>query len=142
MNQNKSIIQQIKRSGIFIATLFAFPMLLMANSIEDLSEKEIMNLLCSGKWHLSYMEMDGQHIDFPDNEVQANWTVFNSDGTHQSEEMGESYGGTWEYNHSSKTLTTNDKDGKVDLVIVKIDGNELKVTLIDQGKEMMVGMKK
>jgi len=125
-----------------LSILLGLPVLVLASSPGDLSEKQVIDLLCSGKWHLSYMEIDGQHDDFPPNEAKANWTVFKQDGTHNSEEMGEAYSGTWTYNHETKTLTTDDKDGKVSLVIISIDEHEIQFSLVDQGKKLKVGMKK
>lgn len=127
---------------ILLLIFMGFPALIFANNTGDLSEKQVLDLLCSGRWHLSYMEIDGNHEDFPPNESKANWTVFNKDGTHNSEEMGEAYSGTWVYNHNSKTLTTDDRDGKVDLVIINISENEIQFTLVDQGVKLKVGMKK
>ena len=127
---------------IVLLLLFGFPAFIFASNSEGLSEQQVIDLLCSGKWHLTYMEMDGQHLDFPENEVKANWTNFKSDGTHDAEEMGEAYSGTWTYNHNTKTLTTKDKDGEVDLVVITINESEIKLSLVDEGKKMIVGMRK
>ncbi|MGB0524478.1 MAG: lipocalin family protein [Flammeovirgaceae bacterium] len=142
MNQDNPILLFWKAFIIMLLFFMGFPALVLANNSGELSEDEIVKLLCSGKWHLSYMEMDGQHLDFPAHEVKANWTQFNADGTHNSEEMGEAYSGTWVYDHATKTLTTNDKDGKLDLIILKISEGEIQFSMMDEGKRMTVGMKK
>lgn len=129
---------------IVIVMLFVLgmPFFVFASANSELSETEVVSILCSEKWHLSFMEMDGQHLDFPPSESQANWTKFSADGTHQVEEMGEAYSGTWVYNHTEQTLTTTDRDGIVVLKIIQINDAELKFSLVDQGKTMTVGMKK
>ena len=121
--------------------ILSTPLLISSTTKYSLSEQEALELLCASKWHLSYMEVDGEVMEFPANEVAANWTKFNADGTHQVEEMGEAYSGTWSYDHISKTLTTDDRDGKITLKIIEISTTELRFSFVDEGKTLTVGMK-
>lgn len=105
-------------------------------------EIDIKELICSGKWHLEYLEMDGDKDYLSESEQKTNWVLFSTNGNLEVLEEGENYSGTWEYLAEKGVLRTNDRDGKVDQKIIKITKSVFIVSVIDFGEEIIMGMRK
>src|SRR6185436_10210685 len=73
------------------------------------TEKEIKDLLCH-KWKLTHMESGGQKIPVP-TEFGDSFLDFKADGTVIEIDASEEQKAKWTYDHKTKTITTEDKEG-------------------------------
>ncbi|MFT7898840.1 hypothetical protein VBY74_02535 [Tenacibaculum ascidiaceicola] len=117
---------------------------LVLTSLQSLKaqEKSEFELITSGKWHLEYVEMAGQKMEFPAEMQKMNWVIFHADGKQEGMEEGQKYMGKWEFDKSKKIIRTDDLDGKIDQKLISVTENKLIVSVKEQGTEMIMGMKK
>lgn len=113
----------MKKIILFTFLLASISSTIFANDvINKLSEQEIKTMLCH-KWKLTFLEFKGKKKDIPAN-VPASFIGFLPDGTFYQLDGKQKYNGTWTYSHSTKTITTIDKDGTEKHAIVDL-GNDI-----------------
>ena len=99
-------------------------------------------LITSGKWHLEYMEMGGKKMELPAEIQKMNWVIFHPNGKQEGMEQGTKYVGKWEFDESTKTIRTNDLDGKGEQKVISVTDKKLIVSVKEQGSVMIIGLKK
>jgi hypothetical protein len=119
--------------------IFTF-LIISSLQIINAQEKDEFKLITSGTWHLEYIEMEGQKMNLPTEMQKNNWVIFHANGKQEGMEEGRKYEGKWEYDTSTKTILTNDLDGKVEQKLIMVDKNKLVVSVMDQGSKMIMGM--
>jgi hypothetical protein len=105
-------------------------------------DNEILSKICSGKWHLEYLEIDGEKEFLTEVEQKNNWVIFYLDGNHEVLEKDEKYFGKWKFFADNKIIQTNDRDGLVDQRLITITDKILVVSVEEHGEVMLIGMKK
>ena len=123
-----------------ILTSFVITSIFANDALSNLSEQQIKTLFCH-KWKLNYLEFKGKRKEIPSS-LPESILVFLNDGKLEQYEGKTKYTGTWTYNHSTKTITTIDKDGTEKYIIEEV-GNELFVMSSKiKGFEFKMGLKK
>lgn len=102
---------------IFIITI-SFCDIFAQNFFANLTDIEAKKMICH-KWKLISLEAKNKKIDVPKKAPTVSLT-FLSDGKLIESAGNKEFNGTWSYNHTTKTLTTNDQDGKEDQKILNI----------------------
>lgn len=101
-----------------------------------------INDICSGKWHLEFIEKEGTKTPLSAEDQEDNWVNFTLDGKYEVMEDGEVYFGTWEYVEKDKMIKTYDRHGEVDQKVIKIVDGVMVVSIEGQDGKMLMGMKK
>lgn len=131
-------MQKLILSIIFI---FSFSFVgLSQNALSKLSEEQIKTAI-SHKWKLSFLEGKGKKIKISDDKATL-FLGFNSDGKLYESDGKKEYYGTWTYNHSSFTITTNDKDGIEKHVIIDVSNDQLILKSKFRGIPFNMGLQK
>jgi len=104
------------------------------------SEQEVKTLLCH-KWKVTHIEMNGQKIPLPPELGESSLEII-ADGTLIEKDATEEIKGKWSYDHKTKILTTDDRDGIIKHVILKISETELIFKSEVDGTEMNLIMKR
>lgn len=103
-------------------------------------EAQVLSLLCH-QWNLTYIEGKGKKFNVPGNTPQLH-LEFNKDGSLNESAGKKSFKGKWSYNHSTRTITTDDQDGKEAYTLVNISDAELVIRNKIKGIEVNLGLQR
>lgn len=106
----------------FILSFILLNIVSANDKVTKFTEQEIKTLLCH-KWKLTFLEYKGNKKEIP-SKLPESHILFLPDGRLEEYEGKTKYTGTWSYNHTTKTITTIDKDGNEKHAIIEL-GNEL-----------------
>jgi len=104
------------------------------------TEKEIKDLLAH-KWKLTHVEVGGQKMEVPAG-VGDSFLDFKADGTILKIDSEEEQKGKWVYDHKTKIITTEDKDGTEKYEIIKISETEFSFKVTDEGQKITMTLKR
>lgn len=114
--------------------------LLASDSFSTLSEAQIKSLVCH-KWKLTYLEIKGKKKEIPA-KLPESLLIFLPDGKLQELQGKEKFDGSWSYNHTTKTVTTIDKDGTEHHKIINLSQDEFVMNGKYQGFTFNMGFKR
>ena len=103
------------------------------------TEQEIKTLLCK-KWKITHMEAEGKRFPVPP-EMSESYVTFQQDGSFTEVEEGNTFNGRWTYDHKTKTINTDDKDGKESHKVLTLTTELLILKSNFQGMNMNLVMK-
>lgn len=135
----KKIIMRLVFIG-FLLLVSSHKVAFSNDALGNLSETQIKSLLCH-KWKLTLIEAKGKKATIPASSPEIT-LKFLDNGQLEETAGKEFYKGTWTYNHSKYTVTTTDKDGKENHVLVDLTNDYLKMKTKFMGIQVMYGMKK
>ena len=115
-------------------TIFTF-FLCCSFSTTSLQQKTDLTLLCATKWHMSYMEVDGDKRDFASVSDEESWMIFHEDGEHEIMSIGVKYSGKWKYEEDTNELHLTDETGLTIQKIEKLTVKELILSFSFEGKK-------
>jgi hypothetical protein len=130
----KKLILFIALTAVISNAIFA------SDALTSLTEQQIRTMLCY-KWKLSFLEYKGKKKEIPA-KLPASYIVFLPDGKLEQFEDKNKYLGTWTYNHSTKTVTTIDKDGTEKHTIINLDAKVFVMNGKYQGFTFNMGFSK
>lgn len=125
---------------IIIIGLFTLSNVSANSNINNLTEQQIKTMLCQ-KWKLTYLEYKGKKKEIPA-KVPASHILFLPDGKLEEFEGDKKYTGTWTYNHTTKTITTIDKDGTEKHTIIDLGNDAFVMNGKYKGFTFNMGFKK
>ncbi len=70
-----------------------------------IQEGATINLLCSGKWKIDYIELDSNRHDLPKSRRDQTWLMLYKDGTNDAMSPQGLHKGTWKYNAEKNEIT-------------------------------------
>lgn len=103
--------------------IFSISFVFSQSTIKTFTESQIKTAICH-KWKLIYLEGKGKKVTIPNNGPVL-ILGFNADGKLFESDGKTNYNGTWTYNHSTFTITTNDKDGEEKHILLDVTNNQL-----------------
>jgi len=118
--------------------------LLIVLSFQTISSQEQneRNLITSGKWHIEYVEMDGQKMDYSTEMQENNWIIFHRDGKYEGM-FGNKRIGHWELGKEGKIIEINEQNQKSEQKLISVSKNELIISTEDEeGVVIILGMRK
>jgi hypothetical protein len=125
-----------------VAVLISLMTISFANAQTNLSkvktENEIKAMLCQ-KWKPTHMESEGQRFAIPP-EMET-FVTFKADGSLTEVDEGSTSTGKWTYDYKTRTLNTDDKDGKESHKIITITPKQLIISSQFKGITMKTIMK-
>ena len=110
--------------------------------VEKSQEKDVLSIICKGKWLFESATLAGDKRDFPKEIQKENWMVFHKDGRHEVKTGGFISNGTWEYDKENKSFTFVDATGETAIQKIKkitykqlmlegkLDGMDFSIALI------------
>lgn len=125
---------------IFIISLCIFSIDTFSEDLGKLNETQVKAILCQ-KWKLSFLEYKGKKKPIPAKLPQS-LLIFLQDGKLQEYSGKDKYDGSWSYLHSTKTITTIDKDGTEKHQLISLNTNELVMNGTYQGFKFNMGFVK
>ena len=125
---------------IVFSFLVCFATFSFSEDLSKLTEAQVKTLLCQ-KWKLSFLEYKGKKKSIPA-KLPESLLIFLQDGKLQEYSGAQKYDGTWSYLHTTKTITTIDKDGTEKHQLISLNANELIMNGTYQGFKFNMGFKK
>lgn len=126
----------MKKTAIIILVLVSFSF--QSNYIQD-----DINLICSGKWHLEYVEISGEKIPLPPKMIKNSWSMYYSDGKAEGmDQNGVLNTGKWVYLKEKRALKVTDEQETVIQKIVSINDSKLVFSINKHEQEITLGFTK
>ena len=126
----------MKKIVMIILILISFSF--QSNYIQD-----DISLICSGKWHLEYMEVSGEKIPLPPEMIKNSWVIYYKDGKAEGmDQNGVLSTGKWMYLKEKRAIEVTDKKEKDIQKIVSISDSKLVFLANKHGQEITIGFTK
>lgn len=126
----------MKKIGVVILTLVSFSF--QSNYIQN-----DISLLCSGKWHLEYIEISEKKIPLPPNMEKNSWAIYYSDGRVEGmDQDGMPTNGKWEYLEETRAIKVTEKEETGIQKIISISDSKLVFSVNQHEQEMIIGFTK
>lgn len=126
----------MKKVGLIILTLILFSF--QSNYIQN-----DISLICSGKWHLEYIEISEKKIPLSPDMEKNSWAIYYSDGRVEGmDKNGDPTNGKWEYLKETRAIKLTEKE-KTDIQkIIFISDSKLVVSTNQHEQEIIIGFTK
>jgi hypothetical protein len=129
----------MKQITLIVFTLISFSF--QSNKSYPNEYQDDISLICSGKWHIEYIEMSGKKTTFSSEMKEISWAIFYRDGRVNGMNTEGLYTKRkWEYLKEIRAIKTiKGKDSDIQK-IVSLNNNKMVVSL--PGKEIEIGLTK
>lgn len=126
----------MKKITIILLTIISFSF--QSNNIQD-----DMELICSGKWYIEYIEVAGKKVPLPPDMIKNCWAIFYADGNAEGmDQKGVVTKGKWEYLKEERAIKSFYENEIEVQKIVAISNAKLVCAKDQGGHEMKIGFTK